>query len=55
MALPDPVGAAVEEADGQGAEVGILGRVGVEDDGDDVAGPVVDLLGAELVLEDEPV
>ena len=54
MALSDLLGAAGEEPDGEGAEVGILGWIRVEDHRNDVAGSVVDLLGAELVLEDEP-
>ena len=55
MTLADLLGATRKQTDGEGAKVGILGRVGMKNDGDDVALTVVDLLVAELVLEDEPV
>ena len=55
MTLADLLGATRKETDGEGAKVGILGRVGVENDGHDVALTVVDLLVTELILEDESV
>ena len=55
MTLADLLGATRKETDGEGAKVGILGRIGMEDDGHDVALTVIDLLVAELVLEDKSV
>ena len=54
MTLTDLLGATRKETDGQRPQVGILGRVGMEDDGDDISLAVVNLLGTELILEDEP-